>query len=44
MILWDRDEENEEDAEVFEIVKKSNNEIDLVGENVIFHLKKKDEL
>ena len=43
MVLWDADEENEEDAETFEIVKVSKNEIDLIGDDIIFHLIKMDE-
>ncbi|MEO1258354.1 MAG: hypothetical protein AAFZ15_06140 [Bacteroidota bacterium] len=42
MIMWDAEEDNEENAEVFEIVKNSKNEIDLVGEDIIFHLKKEN--
>ena len=43
MKIWDEDEKDEEDAQEFEIVRISKNEIDLVGDDVIFHLIKEDE-
>lgn len=42
LILWNEDDESEEDADEFEIVQISKNEIDLIGKDVIFHLIKKE--
>ena len=41
MVLWNRDE-GEKEATVFEIEKISDTEIDLIGEEVIFHLVKEE--
>ncbi len=41
MLIWDEDDESEEDSDIFEIKKISENEWDLVGDDVTFHLVKK---
>ena len=38
MLLWNSDEEDETEADIFEIINISDNEVDLVGEEVTFHL------
>lgn len=43
MLIWDADHETEEEADVFEIKKISDDEWDLVGDEVTFHLVKKQE-
>ncbi len=42
MLLWN-EEEGEKKADVYKIEKISENEIDLIGEEVIFHLVKEEE-